>query len=58
MNITRLAVERPIATTMVFLIIIVLGITGFRFLPIAFPGCYAYKLLDMNLFFGYICRLK
>jgi HAE1 family hydrophobic/amphiphilic exporter-1 len=34
MNITRLAVHRPIATTMVFLIIIVLGVMGFRFLPI------------------------
>ena len=34
MNITRIAVHRPIATTMVFLIIIVLGIMGFRFLPI------------------------
>jgi HAE1 family hydrophobic/amphiphilic exporter-1 len=34
MNITRLAVHRPIATTMVFLIIIVLGAMGFRFLPV------------------------
>jgi HAE1 family hydrophobic/amphiphilic exporter-1 len=34
MNITRLSVHRPIATTMVFLIIIVLGFMGFRFLPI------------------------
>jgi HAE1 family hydrophobic/amphiphilic exporter-1 len=34
MNITRVAVHRPIATMMVFLIIIVLGIMGFRFLPI------------------------
>lgn len=34
MNITKTAVHRPIATTMVFLIIVVLGIMGFRFLPI------------------------
>ncbi len=34
MNITRLAVQRPIATSMVFLIIIVLGVMGFRFLPV------------------------
>jgi len=34
MNITRVAVHRPIATMMVFLIIIVLGVMGFRFLPI------------------------
>ncbi len=34
MNITGLAVKRPIATSMVFLIIIVLGIMGFRFLPV------------------------
>ena len=34
MNITRIAVHRPIATTMVFLIIIVLGVMGLRFLPI------------------------
>ncbi len=34
MSITKVAVNRPIATTMVFLIIIVLGIMGFRFLPV------------------------
>lgn len=34
MNITRVAVHRPIATAMVFLIIIVLGVMGFRFLPV------------------------
>ena len=34
MNITQTAVKRPIATTMVFLIIIVLGIMGFRVLPV------------------------
>ncbi len=34
MNITKIAVNRPIATTMVFLIIIVLGVMAFRFLPV------------------------
>ena len=34
MNITEVAVKRPIATTMVFLIIIVVGVMGFRFLPV------------------------
>jgi len=34
MNITGLAVKRPIATTMFFLIIIVVGVMGFRFLPV------------------------
>ena len=34
MNITRTAVHRPIATAMVFLIIIVIGVMGFRFLPV------------------------
>ena len=34
MKITETAVERPIATTMLFLIIIVLGVMSFRFLPV------------------------
>ena len=34
MNITKISVKRPIATTMAFLIIIVVGIMGLRFLPI------------------------
>lgn len=34
MNITKVAVHRPIATTMAFMIIIVLGVMGFRFLPV------------------------
>jgi HAE1 family hydrophobic/amphiphilic exporter-1 len=33
-KITEVAVKRPIATMMVFLIIIVLGVLGFRFLPV------------------------
>ena len=34
MKITEVAVHRPVATTMVFLIIIVVGIMGLRFLPV------------------------
>lgn len=34
MKITETAVNRPIATTMLFLIIIVLGVMSFRYLPI------------------------
>ncbi|RIK74791.1 AcrB/AcrD/AcrF family protein [candidate division KSB1 bacterium] len=34
MNLTKLSVHRPIATTMVFLIIIVLGMMGLRYLPV------------------------
>ncbi len=34
MNLSGLAVRRPVATTMVFLIILVIGITGLRFLPV------------------------
>ena len=34
MKITQVAVDRPIATAMVFLIILVIGVMGFRFLPV------------------------
>lgn len=34
MSITETSVKRPIATSMVYLIVIVLGITGFRYLPV------------------------
>ncbi|SMO46769.1 efflux RND transporter permease subunit [Fodinibius sediminis] len=34
MKLTETAVERPIATTMLFLIIIVLGVMSFRYLPV------------------------
>ncbi|MFN1834551.1 efflux RND transporter permease subunit [Balneola sp. MJW-20] len=34
MPITQTSVKRPIATSMVFLIIIVLGVVGFRYLPV------------------------
>jgi len=47
MNITRLAIHRPIATAMVFLIIIVLGIMGFRFLPVDLLPAIEYPLLSI-----------
>ncbi|MEX0649071.1 MAG: efflux RND transporter permease subunit [Balneolaceae bacterium] len=34
MPLTQTSINRPIATTMVYLIVIVLGITGFRYLPV------------------------
>tara|TARA_R100001143_G_scaffold63560_1_gene71899 strand:- start:2516 stop:5641 length:3126 start_codon:yes stop_codon:yes gene_type:complete len=34
MGLTQTSIQRPIATTMVYLIVIVLGIAGFRYLPV------------------------
>ncbi len=48
MKLTKLAVHRPIATTMVFLIIIVLGIMGFRFLPVDLLPPIEYPLLSIS----------
>lgn len=48
MNITKIAVDRPIATTMVFLIIIVLGLTGFRFLPVDLLPPIEYPRLSVS----------
>ncbi len=48
MNITRVAVDRPIATAMVFLIILVLGIMGFRFLPVDLLPPIEYPLLSVS----------
>jgi HAE1 family hydrophobic/amphiphilic exporter-1 len=48
MNITKLAVHRPIATTMVFLIIIVLGVMGFRFLPVDLLPPIEYPMLTIR----------
>jgi len=48
MNITQLSVKRPIATTMVFLIIIVLGIMGFRFLPVDLLPPIEYPMLSIS----------
>ena len=48
MNITRVAVHRPIATTMVFLIAIVLGVMGFRFLPVDLLPPIEYPRLSVS----------
>jgi len=48
MTITQLSVKRPIATTMVFLIIIVLGIMGFRFLPVDLLPQIEYPMLTVR----------
>ena len=48
MNITELSVKRPIATTMVFLIIVVLGIMGFRFLPVDLLPPIEYPMLSIS----------
>lgn len=48
MNITQIAVKRPIATTMVFLIIIVLGVVSLRFLPIDLLPAIEYTRLSIN----------
>jgi HAE1 family hydrophobic/amphiphilic exporter-1 len=48
MSITKLAVDRPIATTMVFLTIIVLGIMGFRFLPVDLLPPIEYPMLSVS----------
>jgi len=48
MNITNTAVKRPIATTMVFLIIIILGIMGFRFLAVDLLPPIEYPILSVS----------
>ena len=48
MNITEISVKRPIATTMMFLIIIILGILGFRFLPVDLLPKIEYPMLSIR----------
>ncbi|MEJ2055186.1 MAG: efflux RND transporter permease subunit, partial [Calditrichaceae bacterium] len=48
MHITETAVKRPVATTMVFLIVIVLGIMSFRFLPVDLLPAIEYTRLSIN----------
>ncbi len=48
MSITKLAVNRPIATTMVFLIIIVVGVMAFRFLPVDLLPPIEYPMLSIS----------
>jgi len=49
MNITKLSVERPVATVMVFLIILVLGFAGFRFLPVDLLPPIEYPRLSVSV---------
>jgi HAE1 family hydrophobic/amphiphilic exporter-1 len=48
MTITEISVKRPIATSMVFLIIIILGIMGFRFLPVDLLPKIEYPMLSIR----------
>ncbi|MBN2357345.1 efflux RND transporter permease subunit, partial [candidate division KSB1 bacterium] len=48
MNITDTAVKRPIATTMVFLIIIIIGFMGLRFLPVDLLPQIEYPILSIS----------
>jgi HAE1 family hydrophobic/amphiphilic exporter-1 len=48
MNLTNLSVSRPIATAMVFLIIIILGFMGFRYLPVDLLPPIEYPLLSIG----------
>ncbi|MFH1853457.1 MAG: efflux RND transporter permease subunit [Candidatus Neomarinimicrobiota bacterium] len=48
MTITQISVKRPVATTMVFLIIIVLGVMGFRFLPVDLLPQIEYPMLTVR----------
>lgn len=48
MKITETAVERPIATTMLFLIIIVIGVISFRYLPIDLLPPVEYPQLSVS----------
>ena len=49
MNITKLSVDRPVATVMVFLIILVLGFAGFRFLPVDLLPPIEYPRLSVSV---------
>jgi hydrophobic/amphiphilic exporter-1 (mainly G- bacteria), HAE1 family len=49
MNITDLAIRRPVATAMVFLIIITLGFTGLRHLPIDLLPPIEYPQLSVHV---------
>lgn len=49
MPITKTSIHRPIAVTMVYLIVIVLGIAGFRYLPIDLLPPIEYPRLSVNV---------
>lgn len=48
MALTKTAIDRPITTTMVFLIIIVLGIISFRYLPVDLLPPIEYPQLSVS----------
>ncbi len=48
MALTNISVKRPIATTMVFLIVIVLGIVAFRYLPVGLLPPVEYPQLTVS----------
>ncbi len=48
MSITAVAIKRPIATTMVFLIVIVLGAMALRFLPVDLLPAIEYPMLSVS----------
>ena len=49
MGLTKTSVKRPIATAMVYLIVIVLGVTGFRFLPVDLLPPIEYPRLSISV---------
>ncbi len=49
MGLTETSVKRPIATAMVYLIVIVLGITGFRYLPVDLLPPIEYPRLSVSV---------
>src|SRR6056297_346739 len=49
MGLTSTSVKRPIATAMVYLIVIVLGVTGFRFLPVDLLPPIEYPRLSVSV---------
>lgn len=49
MGLTETSIKRPIATAMVYLIVIVLGITGFRYLPVDLLPPIEYPRLSVSV---------
>ena len=49
MGLTETSVKRPIATTMVYLIVLVLGIAGFRYLPVDLLPPIEYPRLSVSV---------
>lgn len=49
MGITETSIKRPIATAMVYLIVLVLGITGFRYLPVDLLPPIEFPRLSVNV---------